>query len=34
VMAFERLKGRIGKLKLGDKAAGAVGRLRYGGLRG
>jgi ubiquinone biosynthesis protein COQ9 len=33
VMAFERFKGRIGKLKLGGWAAGAMGRLRYG-LRG
>lgn len=33
VMAFERFKGRVGKLKLGEWAAGAAGRLRYG-LRG
>lgn len=33
VMAFERFKARIGKLKLGEWTAGAVGRLRYG-LRG
>jgi ubiquinone biosynthesis protein COQ9 len=30
VMAFERFKGRIGKLKLGEWTAGAMGRLRYG----
>jgi ubiquinone biosynthesis protein COQ9 len=30
VMAFERFKGRIGKLGLGGWAAGAMGRLRYG----
>jgi ubiquinone biosynthesis protein COQ9 len=30
VMAFERLKGRVGKLKLGEWTAGAIGRLRYG----
>jgi ubiquinone biosynthesis protein COQ9 len=30
VMAFERFKARIGKLKLGEWTAGAVGRLRYG----
>ena len=34
VMAFERFKGRVGKLKLGEWTAGALGRLRYGGLRG
>jgi ubiquinone biosynthesis protein COQ9 len=34
VMAFERFKGRIGKLKLGQWTAGALGRARYGGLRG
>jgi len=34
VMAFERFKGRVGKLKLGAWTAGALGRLRYGGLRG
>jgi ubiquinone biosynthesis protein COQ9 len=34
VMAFERFKGLIGKLQLGQRAAGAIGRLRYGGLRG
>jgi ubiquinone biosynthesis protein COQ9 len=33
VMAFERFKGRVGKLNLGGWAAGAMGRLRYG-LRG
>jgi ubiquinone biosynthesis protein COQ9 len=33
VMAFERFKGRVGKLKLGSFAASAAGRLRYG-LRG
>ena len=33
VMAFERFKGRVGRLKLGSWAAGAAGRLRYG-LRG
>jgi ubiquinone biosynthesis protein COQ9 len=30
VMAFERFKGRVGKLKLGAWTAGAMGRLRYG----
>ena len=30
VMAFERFKGRVGKLKLGEWTAGAAGRLRYG----
>jgi len=30
VMAFERFKGRVGKLKLGEWTAGAMGRLRYG----
>jgi ubiquinone biosynthesis protein COQ9 len=30
VMAFERFKGRVGKLRLGSSAAGAAGRLRYG----
>ena len=30
VMAFERFKGRVGKLRLGSWAAGAAGRLRYG----
>ncbi len=30
VMAFERFKGRLGKLKLGAWTAGAAGRLRYG----
>ena len=30
VMAFERFKARVGKLKLGDWTAGAAGRLRYG----
>ena len=33
VMAFERFKGRVGKLKLGEWTAGVAGRLRYG-LRG
>jgi ubiquinone biosynthesis protein COQ9 len=33
VMAFERFKGRVGKLHLGAWTAGAIGRLRYG-LRG
>jgi ubiquinone biosynthesis protein COQ9 len=33
VMAFERFKGRVGKLTLGEWTAGAMGRLRYG-LRG
>ncbi|HXQ16096.1 MAG TPA: COQ9 family protein [Caulobacteraceae bacterium] len=33
VMAFERFKGRLGKLQLGAWTAGAVGRIRYG-LRG
>lgn len=33
VMTFERFKARVGKLKLGEWTAGAVGRLRYG-LRG
>ena len=33
VMAFERFKARVGKLKVGEWTAGAVGRLRYG-LRG
>ena len=32
VMRFERLKARVGKLELGRAAAGALGRLRYGGL--
>jgi len=32
VMRFERLKGRVGKLHLGQWTAGALGRLRYGGL--
>ena len=32
VMRFERLKGRVGKLELGRRAATALGRLRYGGL--
>ena len=31
VMAFERLKGRLGRLHLGRWTAGALGRLRYGG---
>ena len=30
VMAFERFKGRVGKLQLGAWATGAMGRLRYG----
>ena len=30
VMAFERFKGRVGKLRLGARAVGAMGRLRYG----
>jgi ubiquinone biosynthesis protein COQ9 len=30
VMAFERFKGRLGKLQLGEWTAGAMGRLRYG----
>ena len=30
VMAFERFKGRVGKLQLGVWAAGALGRVRYG----
>lgn len=30
VMAFERFKGRVGKLKLGEWTAGVAGRLRYG----
>jgi ubiquinone biosynthesis protein COQ9 len=30
VMAFERFKARVGKLKLGEGAVGALGRLRYG----
>ena len=34
VMAFERFKGRVAKLNLGALAAGALGRVRYGGLRG
>jgi ubiquinone biosynthesis protein COQ9 len=34
VMTFERLKGRVGKLGVGAMAAGALGRLRYGALRG
>ncbi|MEJ0066761.1 MAG: COQ9 family protein [Caulobacteraceae bacterium] len=33
VMAFERFKGRVGKLRFGAWTAGAMGRLRYG-LRG
>src|SRR5580698_10817492 len=33
VMAFERFKGRVGKLRLGAWTASALGRLRYG-LRG
>jgi ubiquinone biosynthesis protein COQ9 len=34
VMTFERLKGRMKGVALGSWAAGALGRLRYGGLRG
>jgi ubiquinone biosynthesis protein COQ9 len=34
VMAFERFKARVGKLDLGRWTAGALGKLRYGGLRG
>jgi ubiquinone biosynthesis protein COQ9 len=34
VMAFERFKGRVGKLRLGAWTAGAMGRLRYGRLPG
>jgi ubiquinone biosynthesis protein COQ9 len=30
VMAFERFKGRVGKLQLGQLAASTMGRLRYG----
>jgi len=30
VMSFERLKARAGRLELGRRVAGAVGRLRYG----
>ena len=32
VMAFERLKGRLKHIDLGRWTAGALGRLRYGGL--
>jgi ubiquinone biosynthesis protein COQ9 len=32
VMTFERLKARLGRLELGRWTAGALGRLRYGGL--
>jgi ubiquinone biosynthesis protein COQ9 len=32
VMAFERLKGRLKRIELGRWTAGALGRLRYGGL--
>jgi ubiquinone biosynthesis protein COQ9 len=32
VMRFERLKGRLAKLHVGAWTAGALGRLRYGGL--
>lgn len=32
VMAFERFKGRVGRLGLGGWTAGVLGRLRYGGL--
>jgi hypothetical protein len=31
-MRFERAKGRLAGLKLGAWTAGALGRLRYGGL--
>jgi ubiquinone biosynthesis protein COQ9 len=34
VMRFERLKARLGRLELGAWTAGALGRLRYGLLRG
>jgi ubiquinone biosynthesis protein COQ9 len=34
VMSFERLKARVGRLHLGAWTAGALGRLRYGLLRG
>jgi ubiquinone biosynthesis protein COQ9 len=34
VMRFERLKARLGRLELGARTAGALGRLRYGLLRG
>ncbi|MGH6955551.1 MAG: COQ9 family protein [Caulobacteraceae bacterium] len=34
VMAFERLKGRLGGLALGERAVGALAWLRYGALRG
>ena len=34
VMRFERLKGRLGRLQPGAWTAGALGRLRYGLLRG
>jgi ubiquinone biosynthesis protein COQ9 len=34
VMTFERFKGRVGKLGIGGMAAGALGRLRYGVMRG
>jgi ubiquinone biosynthesis protein COQ9 len=34
VMAFERLKARVGKLGIGGMAIGALGRLRYGVSRG
>jgi ubiquinone biosynthesis protein COQ9 len=30
VMTFERLKGRVGRLRLGDWTAATLGRLRYG----
>jgi ubiquinone biosynthesis protein COQ9 len=30
VMAFERLKARVGRWEIGRRAAGAMGRLRYG----
>jgi len=33
VMAFERFKARVGKIDFGGWAAGALGRVRHGGLR-
>jgi ubiquinone biosynthesis protein COQ9 len=33
VMTFERLKARVGRLELGRRAVGALGRLRYGVIR-
>jgi ubiquinone biosynthesis protein COQ9 len=32
VMAFERFKGRLGRVRLGERAADLLGRLRYGQL--